>query len=84
LTINISNFNNTQAKYHDTFHARGKIIYNSNDKNHKSIAIGIVHVTAIFAKGDIIDTCQKLKIIIGKVNTSAANVKTSASLIANI
>jgi len=34
--------------------------------------------------GEIIDSCQKLKIIIGRVNTSAENVKLKAFLISKI
>jgi hypothetical protein len=35
----------------------------------------------MFATGDIIDICQKLKRIIGSVKTSEAKVKTKAVLI---
>ena len=59
----------------------GVNIYQTTDKNQSNIARGIVQVTAIFAIGDNIDTCPKLKIIIGRVKLSAAIVSTKASLI---
>lgn len=46
----------------------------------KSITKGIKGVTNKFVIGDIIDSCPKLVIVIGIVNTKALKVKTSASL----
>jgi len=54
------------------------------DKKPPSIASGIVQVTAILAKGAIIDNWPKLKSITGRANTSADRVKTNASLIARV
>lgn len=51
----------------------------TSDINPKSIARGIVHVTAILAHTDNIDTCQKFTSITGRVKLSAESVKTKAS-----
>lgn len=47
-----------------------------------SIAKGIVQATSTLDIGDTIETCQKLKIIIGRVNIIAENVSTKDSRIA--
>jgi hypothetical protein len=52
------------------------------DKNQNSIAIGIVGATTILERGDIIDICQKLIIIRGKVKRSADILKIRLSFIA--
>jgi len=52
--------------------------------NPRSIAIGIVQVTATLANGAKIETCQKLKSIIGNVKVKADIVRTKASLIAKV
>jgi len=54
------------------------------DINHKIMAMGIVQVTAMLANGARRDTCQKLKIIIGRVKVRADSVRTNASRIANV
>jgi hypothetical protein len=59
------------------------MIYDSIDKNQKSIANGILQATSILAIGARIDTCPKLNIIIGIVNTKADSVRTKLSWIAN-
>lgn len=49
--------------------------------NQNSIAMGILQETSKFVKGAIIETCQKLKIIIGKVKTRAEKVIDTAVFI---
>lgn len=56
-------------------------MYHKIDKNQKSIAKGIDQETSKFEIGAIIDNCQKLKIIIGRVKTKAAKVIETAVLI---
>ena len=56
----------------------------TSDKNQKSIASGIVQVTAILANGASKDNCQKLNIITGREKASAESVNTKASLIASV
>ncbi|NCO31763.1 hypothetical protein GW891_02970 [bacterium] len=48
------------------------------------MAIGIVQITSKLLSGDIIDTCQKLKSIIGSVKIIAEIVKQNAVFISNI
>lgn len=50
----------------------------------RSIAKGIVQATNTLDIGETIETCQKLKIIIGSVNTIAENVSTKDSRIARV
>jgi hypothetical protein len=69
---------------HIIIHHIGNIKYTIIDKNHRNIAIGIVHVTSIFAIGAKNDICQKLNIIIGKVKLRDAKVNIKASFIANV
>ncbi len=47
--------------------------------NPRSITIGIIGTMAILASGEIIDNCQKLTIMIGRVNTIAARLMARAS-----
>jgi hypothetical protein len=79
--MSISHLRNIQAKYQINIQITGVSIYPITDKNQSNIASGIVHVTAILAIGDNIDTCPKLNTIIGKVKLRAAMVRTNASLI---
>jgi hypothetical protein len=72
------------VKYHTRIHKNGWTKWTIIDTNQRSIASGIVHETAMLAKGAIMDTCQKLNIIIGRVKTKAESVSTNAVLISSI
>jgi hypothetical protein len=52
--------------------------------NQINITSGIVQVTKMLLNGAIIETCQKLNIIIGKVKIKAEKVIAVAVLISNI
>lgn len=81
FTISMFHFKNKNVKNQKNIQIFSKIANHKSDKLQKSIAIGILHETSKFVNGAIIDTCQKPKIIIGKVKTSAANVIDTAVLI---
>jgi hypothetical protein len=78
----MSQASKTQVKYEIHIASSWKTKSTQIDKNHQSIASGIVQVTAILAKGDIIDSCQKLNIIIGNAKVIADKVSINASFIA--
>ena len=65
-------------------HKKGIVSVRNIEIKPKSIARGIVQVTAILAKGARIESCQKLKIITGRANTRAERVSTKASFIARV
>lgn len=81
FTISMFHFKNKNVKNQKNIQIFSKIANHKSDKLQKSIVIGILHETSKFVNGAIIDTCQKPKIIIGKVKTRAANVIDTAVLI---
>jgi glutamate 5-kinase len=84
FTTSISHFKSIQSKYPIIYQNIGLIRYAIIERNQRSIATGIVQVTATFENGANIEICQKLKSIIGRVKLSAAIVRTKASFIAKV
>ena len=78
----MSQASKTQVKYEIKIDKEWQTKSTHMDKKPHNIARGIVQVTAILAKGDKSDNCQKLNKIIGKAKLIADRVKIKASLIA--
>lgn len=79
--IVISHFSSKYEKNHKIFHNNGTIKYQIIDISQISIINGIVHAINTFEIGESIETCQKSKIIMGRVKHIAERVKIKLSLI---